>query len=310
MKTFIKATEVWLPSSDRSLLEFGGGSYAAVPYFGAVSRAMCFGRGEGLPGRAWDVGHPILLKQFEGSYFLRSAAAKDAGLTCAIAVPTYSGDQLSAVLVLFCGDDAQQAGAIELWRNDPRITSDITLADGYYGASSEALQTLTRDTYLPRGVGLPGLAWQRAGSVFVDDIAHSSRFLRAESAAVAGINRGLAVPCASTGAASYVLTMLSSAESPIAVRVEGWVPAATGDALQRSYGHCEIAGALPAETLPLDRAGAVGLAFAEHRPVINTSLAAEPASIAQSATAARLTSVVALPVISEGKVNEVVALYF
>lgn len=310
MNTFIKAIEVWLPASDGSLLEFGGGAYAAVPYFGAVSRAMCFGRGEGLPGRAWDAGHPILLKQFEGSYFLRSAAAKEAGLTCAIAVPTYRGDELSAVLVLFCGDDTLHAGAIELWRNDPRVTSDITLADGYYGASAEALQTLTRDTYLPRGVGLPGLAWQRAESVFVDDISHSSHFLRGESAAVAGINRGLAMPCANLGADHYVLTMLSSAESPIAVRIEGWVPAEGESALQRSYGHCEIAGALPAEALPLDRAGAVGLAWAEGRPVINTALAAEPAPIAQSASAARLTSLVALPIASDGKVTEVVALYF
>ena len=168
MNTFIRAAEVWLPSADRSLLEFGGGAYAAVPYFGAVSRSLCFGRGEGLPGRAWEEGHPIVLQRFDGTYFLRIVAAHEAGLTCAIAVPTFHGGELSAVLVLFCGDRSRQAGAIELWRNDPRVASDMTLVDGYYGAASDALQAVSRDTSLPRGTGLPGLAWQRTESVLND----------------------------------------------------------------------------------------------------------------------------------------------
>ena len=49
MNTLIKAVEVWLPTPDRSLLEFGGGLFGAATGFGASSRTMCFGRGEGLP---------------------------------------------------------------------------------------------------------------------------------------------------------------------------------------------------------------------------------------------------------------------
>ena len=79
MNTFIRAAEVWLPSADRSLLEYGGGAYASVPYFGAVSRSLCFGRGEGLPGRAWEEGRPIVLQRFDGTYFLRVVAAHEAG---------------------------------------------------------------------------------------------------------------------------------------------------------------------------------------------------------------------------------------
>ena len=76
MNTFIRATEVWLPSADRTLLEFGGGLFGGATHFAAISRQMCFGRGEGLPGQAWDEGRPILLKQFEGSNYRRTAAAK------------------------------------------------------------------------------------------------------------------------------------------------------------------------------------------------------------------------------------------
>ena len=79
MKTFIRVIEVWVPSRDRTVLEFGSGWYGDAPFFGALSEARCFGMGEGLPGQAWERGHPIVLKQFEGSYFQRKAAAKAAG---------------------------------------------------------------------------------------------------------------------------------------------------------------------------------------------------------------------------------------
>ena len=51
---------------------------------------MCFGRGEGLPGRVREEGHPILLKDLQSGYFRRTVAAKQAGLTCATAIPFYS----------------------------------------------------------------------------------------------------------------------------------------------------------------------------------------------------------------------------
>lgn len=49
MHSFIRVVETWGPSPDGSLLEFAQGLYDMAPGFGTVSRAMCFGRGEGLP---------------------------------------------------------------------------------------------------------------------------------------------------------------------------------------------------------------------------------------------------------------------
>ena len=114
MKTFIRASEVWVPSTDRTMLEWGGGLYRAAPRFAAISRTLCFGRGEGLPGQAWEQERPIVLKVVQGSYFRRTAAAHAEGITCGIAVPIYAGDFLTSVLVIFCGDDEAHAGAIEL----------------------------------------------------------------------------------------------------------------------------------------------------------------------------------------------------
>ena len=85
IKTFIKAVEYWVPGNDRLHLEYGGGLYGQATRFAVLSRKLCFGRGEGLPGKAWEQGHPLLLKQFEGSYFQRTAAAHAEGLTGALA---------------------------------------------------------------------------------------------------------------------------------------------------------------------------------------------------------------------------------
>jgi len=104
MEPFIRVAEVWTPSKEGSPLELSAGLFDAAPAFGAISRKMCFGRAEGLPGRAWDEGRPVLLQRFEGSFFQRTEAARAAGLSCAVALPIFVGGRLTSVVVLFCGD--------------------------------------------------------------------------------------------------------------------------------------------------------------------------------------------------------------
>lgn len=227
--SFIRVVETWVPSPDGSLLEFGQGLYHAAPGFGTISRSMCFGRGEGLPGHAWEEGRPILLPRFEGSYFLRSPAAQAAGLRCAVALPCFVEERIAAVVVLLCGDDEIGAGAIELWHHDPRIGSDMTLVDGWFGASGGAFEALSRDAYLPRGVGLPGLTWQRGEVVHLPDLyAEGSRFLRSPEAEQAGLQQGLAIPCETRGSETCVLTVLASHSTPIARSIGRWVRDADG----------------------------------------------------------------------------------
>jgi hypothetical protein len=313
MKTFIRAVEIWLPSQDQSLLEFGGGLFGEAANFAAISRSMCFGRGEGLPGRAWEEGRPLVLKQFEGSYFRRQAAAAAAGLSCGIAMPVFLGDTLRAVLVFFCGGSEAHAGAIELWRNNPRVTTDMTLVDGYFGSTATTFQADSRETFLPRGSGLPGMAWQRGAAVFIDDLGRSVRFVRAEQAAEAGIQRGLAMPCSTPGDEAYVLSFLSTLDTPIAGRIESWAPDDGGGALQRVFGFCEAQGGLDAaagEIVLGAEQGCIGDAFVRAVPVLCDALAAEPGRIGAVAGETGLGALVAIPIISEGVVSEVVVLYF
>ncbi len=313
MGTFIRVAEVWTPSEDGSLLELSGGIFDAAPAFGAISRSMCFGRAEGLPGSAWDEGRPLLLRRLENPGFRRAAAARAAGLACAIALPIFVGERLTSVVVLLCADSDQVVGAIELWRNDPRVESDLRLADGWFGATDPALEVLSRDSFLPRGQGLPGLAWQRDAAVFIADIAGSRQFLRGPAAAGAGIAQGLALPCSTRTHQTWVLSLLSAPQSPIARRIEVWQPDRDGRGLQRAFGHCENAGTLPADpagAAPAAALGPIGRAWTHAAAQVAGSEDAVGKPWSRHWPEAGLRSVLAIPRIADEGVGEVVALYF
>ncbi|MBX3606045.1 MAG: GAF domain-containing protein [Piscinibacter sp.] len=312
MKTFIRVVEVWVPDRDHTLLEFGGGLYGGATRFAAISRSICFGRGEGLPGRAWEERRPIVLKQFEGSYFRRTEAARTEGLTCGIALPVFAGNELRAVLLIFCGDDAEHAGAIELWRNQPAESPDMRLDDGYYGTTAEVFEFLSRHTAFRQGIGLPGLAWAAGRPVFLADLRKGGKFLRADSAVKVGINRGFAIPCSTPGPDVYVMAFLSALATPLVRRFETWLPDGSARHLTRSEGFCEQQGVLADE--PLLRVelgeGPLGRAFRSGVPTITEKIAAEASGPLAQASTAGLQSVVALPVLQQGQVVAVVAWYF
>ncbi len=308
MKTFIRVVEVWVPDAEASLLEFGGGLYGSAARFGMASRSMCFGRGEGLPGRAWDEGRPIVLTELDPSVFRRTEQARAEGLTCGIALPVFAGDVLKAVFVMFCGDDNEHAGAIELWRNDPEESREMTLDDGYYGSTADAFEFMSRRTSFHKGIGLPGMAWEAGAPVFLPDLGKSGRFLRADSAIKVGINRGFAFPVANLGDDTYVLAFLSALAMPLVRRLEVWSPAGSDGALCRAEGFCETQGLLPASTEVsiAPGQGVVGRAFATAVPMVSERAQDEPGPVGTTGW----TAVAALPVLRQGRVTAVVAWYF
>ena len=306
--TFIRALEFWLPNAERSLLEYGGGLHAPGSQMARTSREMCFGFGEGLPGRAWELGEPVVLHAFEGSYFKRTAAAHAEGLSCGVAVPIFLGDYLSSVVVFFCGDDEHHAGAIEVWKNDPAASKDMTLADGHYGRTGDTFEFISRRTSFRPGTGLPGLAWLQRAPVFLPDLGRGSGFLRDDGAVKVGINRGLALPCATPGRSQFVLALLSALGTPLARRVEIWRPDFSGQALALQSGFCETSGVLAdtGTTLALGQ-GSVGRCWLTGLPGVTTNLASEPGA---ASAAHELSSLFVMPVLNEARFVAAVALYF
>jgi len=317
MNTFIRIAEVWTPTEDGASLELSSGLFPGAAAFEAITRQMIFARGEGLPGRAWEEGHPLMMRELSGSYFKRAAAARAIDLTCAVACPVFRGGELQCVVVLLMGGAASSVGTVELWCNDGRISSDMSLVEGYFGASGQAseLEALTRDGWLPRGAGAPGLAWQKGETVCIADIAQSKRFLRKEAALALGIGRALAIPCSVRDASTWVLALLSAPTTPIALRVEVWAQApGLPDGLVRASGFCESAGELPAGAgtmHKLDALGAIGTAWRTGVAQASTPLPTPGTPADQEALrAVGAQSVLALPVLMDDAVNEVVALYF
>jgi hypothetical protein len=312
MKTFIRVAEIWVPTDDRTHLRFLDGLYGPLSQFRAVSEQMQFGFDEGLPGKAWASGHPIILKEFENSYFKRTESAKAVGLTCGVALPVFAGEVLNAVVVFFCGDDDDHIGAIELWHNDPDRSYEMRLIDGYFG-TADMFEFNSRHTRFPRGYGLPGGVWKSNMPLIVKDLYNSRGFLRWEQALEIGINRGLGIPYPHASGQTWVMTFLSARDTPIARRFEIWGPNETGDALIFHAGDCEHNPQLAADYQSAkinSGEGAVGQVWSSGVPTVRESMADDPSAAGRSAVAAGLNAMVAMPVMNETGLKAVVAWYF
>jgi hypothetical protein len=307
---FIRATEIWVPTADRKHLVLGTGLYGPLGVFASVSEKTRFAYDEGLPGKAWATGHPIVLKDLAHSYFKRGEAARAAGLTCAVALPIFAGQFLIAVLVLFCGDDREHVGAVELWHAADG-SYEMGLVDGYYG-TADALEWNSRHIKFMRGIGLPGQVWASGMPVIMEDLGRSRQFLRWEDAERVGINHGIGIPCGRDAAGTWVLTLLSALGTPIARRFEAWLPNAGGASLGFHGGYCEAVTDLAAVyrgAVIAPGCGVLGHVWRSGSPGLSPDLAGEPPLIAASAAAAGLTTMVAMPVISQAAIKAVVAWY-
>ncbi len=307
MKTFIRIAEVWVPTADGASLELSSGLFPDARAYEAITRQMIFARGEGLPGRAWELGHPIMMRELTGTYFKRAAAARAIYLTCAVALPVFQEGRLSCVIVLLMGGTPSLIGSAELWHNDSRISPDLSLHEGYFGSSPKAaeLEALTRDGWLPRGAGIPGLAWQKGKTIWVSDVAKSRHFLRKEPAQALGIGRAMALPCSPKGTDTWVFSLLSAQSTPVALRTEVWqAEVSAPDELVLAGGFCESHGELGNDS-----------AHGFEAPHLVTqawrTVVAQAGVLPEGqAPAEGVSAVLAIPVVVEDTLEEVVALYF
>jgi len=309
MKTFVKVIEVWVPGRDRTRLELGAGLYGTFRDFREVSELKRFSFNEGLPGRAWATGRPVVLTQFDDSYFRRIDAAKQVGLTAGIAIPVFAGSFLLAVVVFLCGDDEQHAGAIEVWGQDPSRGGEMTLMDGYFG-TLEKFESVSRHVSMERGRGLPGGVWDRRMPMVIDELGHAPTFLRSRNAQEAGMTTGLGIPCLRGPEEVYVVTFLSARETPIARRFEIWVPGSGG--LVFDGGHCDQDPNLELGYCSSSIAkgeGVIGRVWLTGVPAVCEDLGVDKSVAGVSAKLAGLNSMLAMPVIENATLKAVVAMY-
>ena len=306
MKTFIKVTEIWIPDKDRRLLEFSSGLYGSLTDFKNASEQQHFAYDEGLPGKAWATGHPVVLTRFEHSYFKRTEAAKQAGLTCGIALPIFSGDFLLAVVVFLCGDDEEHAGAIEVWCNDTENGSNLRVMDGYYG-TLEHFENMSRLLELPKGQGLPGIAWETEMPVLIKDIGTTAGFFRAADAQQAGITTGLGIPVSCSNNKQYVMTFLSTKATPLAKRIQIWIPRVEQLVCQQGYSKNNNNLAEIFENIVVKKGvGALGRTWLTGMPNITGNIE----SSIYNPELENLSSMLSIPIIQYGRLKAIVTLLF
>ena len=300
-RTFIEVAEVWVPEGDRLVL--AGGNYGALDAFAEASRETGFAKGEGLPGKAWAEARPVVLKAFDGSYFKRTEAAKEAGLTAAVAIPVFAGEELKAVLVVLCSDDDIRTGAIELWSEKDGY---LMLDDGYYGAAKH-FEWVSQHTHFPKGQGLPGGVWASQTPILMRDLGSGYRFIRSESAGKAGLTTGLGLPIARPDGENSVLTLLSARGTPIAHRFEIWDARAAKVGSANSAvmidGICDREGPLWSEDNPRRISawqGPIGQVLGSGLPVAQKSAPGLPAGYSD---------VVGLPIYRGSAIAHIVAWY-
>jgi len=306
MKSFIKVSEVWVPSASGSELELQAGHYGDSHQLRELSLAKKFPFGAGIPGMAWAVGHPLLTGADSGD-FQRSAAALSCGISTVVALPIFAGDYLTGVLVLMLGDEEDQVGAIEVWHCDSKQSYDLKLYAGYFGQLKQ-FEVSARHTSFRQGTGLPGRAWESGAPVLMKDLGHSHAFVRREGALRAGINTGLSFPVFHDAHQVYVMALLSSLTSPIARQVEIWERDPKGPGLTFSEGESSFGEDLSQRYQRMQiapREGLLGRALFTGAPALSSDLAADTPVNPDWG----LTHAMAIPIVEGGRCRALVVLY-
>lgn len=305
MKTFIKVIEVWTPDAKRKQLKLADSYYGENNDFNQQSKTVSFAYNEGLPGTAWAKSTPIVITDLDHSCFLRADAAKASGITCAIAIPVFSGQFLLSVIVLLCGDNDDLAGAIEVWGKNTERRGEMKLIDGYYG-SLEKFEWISRRISFKKGSGLPGTIWDYRIPQIVSDLSNSASFLRASNAQAEGITTAFGIPFIYSDQHEFVLTLLSARGTPIARRFEIWLPDRDHQYLTLYSGHSEIADDAFSYQEINKGDGLIGQTWLTGCPTISHNPLEDHFKV-NNATDLDLKASVAIPVIEDGALVAVVA---
>jgi hypothetical protein len=230
LPSFLQAVEVWVP--DGQLLHRASGAYGQNEAFAEASAELTLEKGRGLPGAAFQSRKPEVWHEL-GPSFVRAESARLSGLDAAVALPFFRGNELTAIVVFFCGSRAQTGGCIEVWA--PGERGRLEHVDGYYGKLA-AFEAVSQEHTFALGEGLPGQVWQRGLPQIVADLAHSSAFVRAEAARENGIKAGLGLPIYMNGAIVDIALLLSTTDTPLARAFEVYGVDDSGElVLDQSY---------------------------------------------------------------------------
>ena len=262
---------------------------------------------------ALKTGEPRVCHDLSELGFIVKEAAELSGVSAALLLPSYDGDAVASVLLLFLRGGDDHRGAIELWAGT-RGRFELSLSDGYY-AGLERLERISAYVNFPKGAGLPGVCWETSLATIVPDVAKAKGFLRSAGQGDERLTVGLGLPLIYRTELRAVLLLLSTVTCPVARVQEVWVmdPDQPGR-LVRSQG--VYGGQVPLAEASRDVSfaigqGLVGHAWASGEPVMRSgeeALASLGGARVAAAREASLCFALAIPIRAAGEVRSVAVL--
>ena len=209
-------------------------------------------------------------------------------------------------MVFLCADDEHHAGAIEVWSNQSSSEQSLSVIDGYYG-SLHHFEQISRSISVAKDQGLAGLAWAQGLPVLIDDISKADGFIRTDDAKRAGITMGIGIPVSDNRSSTYIMTFLSAKATPLAKRIQIWVPDSQGEQLICLEGYSKNPNELAQlfETTSVTKGiGALGRVWLTGMPIITGD------DDDYNPELANLNSMLAIPVIEQGRLKAIVSFLF
>lgn len=303
MKNFIKATEIWVPNEEKTELLLQDGLYGENTELEEYSKNLSFKYNDGLPGKAWASKQPIILTDLGESFFKRTELVASMGLTCAIAMPIFTGEYLKAVVVFLCGDSEDHAGAIEVWKADEDRINEMELVNGYFG-TMEDFAWISKSIKIMKGQGLPGIVWKTKEPIIMN-LSESATFMRTKKAIKEGITTALGIPAWINEEDGYVMTFLSARGTPIARRFEIWTPNSETRTLSFKEGYSDDKDLISLyEEVKLSKDDSIlGKTWKRGMPILEKSTQMEFAPSGSN-------NILSIPVIEYGICKAVIAFYY
>ncbi|MCA9578976.1 MAG: GAF domain-containing protein [Polyangiales bacterium] len=289
---FVREVEVWSP--------LGGGAYTCMMANRAGQTISEVGAPQGREGAAALVTRTVS----HG----RPGFATEGREHVRVALPLFTGEEVSSVVVLGCYSEAGRRGGVEVWEPSPE--DDLVRVEGFYGGLS-GFEMASRSTRFARGIGLPGITWDRQLPHIIDDVRFSPLFLRAAHAREHALVLGLGVPIGRAGHVEHVVLLLTALSTPPARALEVWVPDDQGrlwlDQAVHDVG-LETLGRTSRTTCLMPGEGVAAQAALTGQPRVWTPSGEDCGVTDQDATRAGLAFGVAIPIMGEERARAVLLL--
>lgn len=262
-KQLVQAIEVWSLNDQTERLSLCASFYSSNNELASVHGNSEFGQGEGLIGKAWADGTPVI------------GEISDSVATHMVAIPSMSNGKCHGVVVIFCNNQDESKGAFEIWR--PNDRGELALAENWY-ANLERFGLISQFIKFPRRAGLPGKVWHDRFPRVMGALSTSKKFVRISGAQKDGLAMAVGIPIMkTTRELDSVLLMLSTTQTPIAQVMEVWALDPETEKLQvvsADYGpHVDLA-AMSRKVRIAPGEGLAGRVYANQQPWVTGDFAA------------------------------------